>query len=70
MTIPKQRKRRAHPRVYQFECDDCGELITTPHNDMQGARCNEVSEHTGEDGGTLDDQCPGEMQLVDSFENT
>lgn len=45
--------------LYQFECNECGELVTTPNNDMHGANCREIAERDG------DDQCPGEMQFVD-----
>lgn len=49
--------------VYQFECNECGELVTTPNNDMHMAECRDVNEKEG------DDQCPGEMVLVDSWED-
>jgi hypothetical protein len=49
--------------TYQFECNECGDTVETPNNDMQGAWCEDVNTYRDE----TDEVCPGEMQLVDSW---
>lgn len=47
--------------IYQFECNNCGELVETSKNDMAMAECRDINEKEG------DYQCPGEMILIDSW---
>lgn len=48
-------------KTYQAECNECGDSFTTDDKSIQGSRCEDSNEHP--DG----QECPGEMQIVDSW---